>query len=277
MPMDETGTTELQMSAAEMRDAGYRTVDMLVSHLTDPAAPPLQRGAAAHMRELLGGDAPEDPTPFADVLAQLERDVLAYRARGDHPGFFAFISYCGTWPGALGDFVASAANVYASTWLESAGPSQVELEVLGWFKEWIGYPPTAAGILVSGGSAANMTALACARESLVGPMSDDLVAYVPDQGHSSVARAARISRLPTLVRCAFCPFGEGVAAPIPRRSRGAIESDRASGRRPLFVSRQRGAATSTGAIDPLPEIAAICREARAWFHVDAAYGGFRRP
>jgi len=189
--MDETGTTELQMSAAEMRDAGYRTVDMLVSHLTDPAAPPLQRGAAAHMRELLGGDAPEDPTPFADVLAQLERDVLAYRARGDHPGFFAFISYCGTWPGALGDFVASAANVYASTWLESAGPSQVELEVLGWFNEWIGYPPTAAGILVSGGSAANMTALACARESLVGPMSDDLLAYVPDQAHSSVARAAR--------------------------------------------------------------------------------------
>ena len=141
---------------------------------------------------------PRGSDPFADVLAELERDVLPYRARGDHPGFFAFISYCGTWPGALGDFVASAANVYASTWLESAGPSQVELEVLGWFKEWIGYPPTAAGILVSGGSAANMTALACARESLVGPMSDDLVAYVPDQAHSSRRPRRSGARLPAL-------------------------------------------------------------------------------
>jgi glutamate/tyrosine decarboxylase-like PLP-dependent enzyme len=269
--MDETGTTDLQMSASEMRDAGYRTVDMLVGHLTDTGAPPLQRGSAAHMRELLGGDAPEDPTPFTDVLAQLERDVLAYRARGDHPGFFAFISYCGTWPGALGDFVASAANVYASTWLESAGPSQVELEVLGWFKEWIGYPPTAEGILVSGGSAANMTALACARESRVGPMSDDLVAYVPDQAHSSVARAARILGFrPSQVR--VLPVGEGLRLD-PATLRGAIESDRASGRRPLFVSVS-GGSTSTGAIDPLPEIANVCREVGAWLHVDAAYGGF---
>jgi hypothetical protein len=203
--MDETSGSELQMSAAEMRDAGYRTVDMLVRELTDTAAPPLQRGTAPQMRELLGGAPPEDPTPFADVLAVLERDVLPYRARGDHPGFFAFISYCGTWPGALGDFIASAANIYASTWLESAGPSQVELEVLDWFKDWIGYPQTAEGILLSGGSAANMTALACARESLVGPMSDDLVAYVADQAHSSVARAARILGL--TVRLVVQPAG----------------------------------------------------------------------
>ena len=91
--MDETSTPELQMSATEMRAAGYRTVDMLVRHLTDAAAPPLQRATAAHMQELLGRTAPEDPTPLADVLDELERDVLPYRARGDHPGFFAFISY----------------------------------------------------------------------------------------------------------------------------------------------------------------------------------------
>ena len=67
--------------------------------------------------------------------------------------------------------------------------------VLDWFKEWIGYPPGAAGVLVSGGSAANLTALACAREAMLGPMRDDLVIYVCDQAHSSVARAARGSRL----------------------------------------------------------------------------------
>ncbi len=117
----------LQLTAEEMREAGYRTVDMLVRHLTDEEAPPIRRATVPEMRTLLGQAAPEHPTPFAEVLEGLERDVLPYRARGDHPGFFAFISYCGTWPGALGDFVASAANVYASSWLESAGPSQVEL------------------------------------------------------------------------------------------------------------------------------------------------------
>ena len=66
-------------------------------------------------------------------------------SRGDHPGFFAFIPFSGTWPGALGDLVASASNVYAGSWMESAGPSQVELEVLGWFKDWVGYPPEAGG------------------------------------------------------------------------------------------------------------------------------------
>ena len=126
---------ELQLTAEQMREAGYRTVDMLVRHLTDEDVPPIRRAGVGEMRDLLGQSAPEEPTRFADVLAGLERDVLPYRARGDHPGFFAFISYCGTWPGALGDFVASAANVYASSWMESAGPSQVELEVLGWFKQ----------------------------------------------------------------------------------------------------------------------------------------------
>ena len=270
-PVDDSHSSALQLTAEEMRDAGYRAVDMLVRHLTDAEAPPLRRATRGEMRDLLGAAPPEDPTPFAEVLAGIERDVLPYRARGDHPGFFAFISYCGTWPGALGDLVSSAANVYASTWLEAPGPTQVELEVLGWFKEWIGYPETAAGILVSGGSAANMTALACARESLVGPMADDLVVYMPDQAHSSVARAARVLGFrPSQVR--VLPVGDGFRLD-PGTLRGAIDSDLTAGRRPLFVSVS-GGSTNTGSIDPLPEIAEICRGAGAWLHVDAAYGGF---
>src|SRR5206468_7179736 len=97
-------------------------------------------------------------------------NVLPFGSRVYHPAFFAFIPGSGTWPGALGDFIASAANVFAGSWMESAGVTQVELEVLGWFASWLGYPATASGILVSGGSAANMTALAAARETLAGPM-----------------------------------------------------------------------------------------------------------
>ncbi len=223
------------------------------------------------MRELLGLAAPEDPTPFAEVLAGLERDVLPYRARGDHPGFFAFISYCGTWPGALGDLVSSAANVYASTWLEAPGPTQVELEVLGWFKEWIGYPTSASGILVSGGSAANMTALACAREALVGPMSDDLVAYVPDQAHSSVARAARVLGFrPSQVR--VLPVGDGLQA----RPRDAAARDRSrSGGRPPPAVRLGQRWQHEYRLDrPAARDRRVCREEGVWLHVDAAYGAF---
>jgi aromatic-L-amino-acid decarboxylase len=114
-----------------------------------------------------------------------------------------FIPSCSNWPSALGDLIASVCNFYAGSWMESAGPSQIELTVLDWFKQWIGYPPEASGLLVSGGSAANMTAVACARETLLGAMSDQVVAYVSDQAirHWPGPRASSASG-PT--RCAYC-------------------------------------------------------------------------
>src|SRR4051812_5911506 len=174
----------LGLDAATMRELGYRTVDLLVDELTDTAAPPLRRATPQEMRARLGGPPPEAPEDFGALLERLRTDVLAHMERSFHPGFFAFIPSNGTWPGALGDFVAAAMNIYTGHWMESAGPSQVELEVLDWFKTWIGYPASAAGILLGGGSAANLTALACAREARVGAMRDDLVVYVSDQAHS---------------------------------------------------------------------------------------------
>src|SRR5256885_2170345 len=122
---------------------------------------------------------------FDEALRVLFEDVLPFASRSAHPRFFAYVPFSGTWPGALGDFVASACNVYAGSWQESAGPTQLELRILDWFKEWVGYPPSAGGSLVNGGSAANLTALACAREALVGAMRDDLVVYASDQAHYS--------------------------------------------------------------------------------------------
>jgi aromatic-L-amino-acid decarboxylase len=127
------------------------------------------------MRERLDGPPPSGPQPFEQALERLGRDVLPFRSRVDHPRFLAFIPGSGTWPGAPTDLIASASNIYAGSWMESAGPSQVELEVLGWFKDWVGFPAEAAGSLTSGGSAANMTALVCAREARAGAMRDDLV------------------------------------------------------------------------------------------------------
>jgi aromatic-L-amino-acid decarboxylase len=161
--------------------------------------------------------------------------------------------------------------VYAGSWMEAAGPSQVELTVLDWCKSWLGYPDAAAGILLSGGSAANMTALACARETLLGPMNDRVVAYVSDQAHSSLARAARLLGFrPDQLR--VLPAGADLRLD-PATLADAITADLAADRLPLFVSAS-GGATNTGTVDPLEGIAAVCREHGVWLHVDAAYGGF---
>jgi glutamate/tyrosine decarboxylase-like PLP-dependent enzyme len=261
----------LSLDPETMRALGYRTVDLLVDWLGDTSAPPLRRADPEEMRARLSGPAPERPEAFDEILAGLVRDVLPFMSRSGHPGFFAFTPFNGTWPGALGDFVASACNVYAGSWMEGAGPSQVELEVLGWFKDWLGCPPEAAGSLVSGGSAANMTALACAREARAGAMSDRLVAYCSDQAHSSVARGARVLGFrPEQVR--VLP-SDAAFRLDPTALAAAIDADARAGRTPLFVAAAAGS-TNTGAVDPLPELGALCRERGVWLHVDAAYGGF---
>src|SRR4029079_18365149 len=93
-------------------------------------------------------------------LEQLRRDVLPWMSRLDHLGYFAFIPACATSPSALGDLLASALTPYVGTWMEAAGPSRLELVVLEWFKGWIGYPRGAAGVLLSGRPAGDMTAAA---------------------------------------------------------------------------------------------------------------------
>jgi glutamate/tyrosine decarboxylase-like PLP-dependent enzyme len=261
----------LALDPDAMRALGHRTVDALVDLLTDPATPCLRRATPEEMERRVAPTVPEQPRAFEELLGQLREDVFPFMSRLDHPGYFAFIPACGTFPAALGDFMASALNPYVGSWMESAGPSRLELVVLDWFKRWIGYPPEAAGVLLSGGSAANMTALACAREALLGPMTDTVVAYVSDQAHSSLARAARLLGFrPDQVR--VLPADATRRLP-PDALTSAIDADVAAGRQPLFVAAAAGT-TNTGAVDPLPALADVCRERGVWLHVDAAYGGF---
>jgi aromatic-L-amino-acid decarboxylase len=261
----------LALDAETMRELGYRAVDMLVDRLTDETIPPLRRATPQEMAARLGGPAPDEPQDWNEILRRLDEDVLPFMSKGDHPGFFAYVPFSGTWPGALGDLIASATNVYAGSWMEAAGPSQLELEVIGWFKEWLNYPQEAAGLLLSGGSAANLTALACAREAQAGAMSDDLVVYVSDQAHSSVARAARhLGFRQNQVR--VIPTNDELKMRIDLLE-SAMDADQAAGRRALFVSAN-GGATNSGAVDPLEELAELCEERDVWLHVDAAYGGF---
>ena len=262
----------LGLDPETMRRLGYQTVDMLVDRLSAVAeGPVIRRADRPEMERRLREPPPEVAQGFDEILGRLGTDVLPFASVTGHPRYFAFIPGCPTWPASLGELIASVSNIENSSWLESAGPSELELVVLDWFKEWIGYPAEAEGVLVSGGSAANMTALACAREALLGAMSERVVAYVSDQAHSSVARAARVLGFrPEQVR--VLPTDERFRM-RPDALVDAMDADLRAGLRPLFVSASAGS-TNTGAVDPLPELAEICKEKGAWLHVDGAYGGF---
>jgi aromatic-L-amino-acid/L-tryptophan decarboxylase len=265
------GGSPLGLDPERMRELGYRTVDMLVERLTGPPGPVVRAATPWELRERLASDPPEGPTPYDEILADLERDVLPYVARISHPGYLAFIPGEGTWPGALGDLIASALNVDACWWLGASGPTMLELVVLDWFRQWVGYPEGASGVLVSGGSVANLTALACAREARIGAMDERSILYLSDQTHSSLARAARVLGFrPDQVR--VIPTDRH-ARIRPDALRSAVASDRAAGLQPLCVVANAGT-TAVGAIDPLPELAGICREHAIWLHVDGAYGAF---
>jgi aromatic-L-amino-acid/L-tryptophan decarboxylase len=263
--------SRLALDSAQMRELGYRTVDMLVDRLTGPAGPVVQSAPPEELHERLMMPPPEQPAAFDEILEGLERDVLPYVARISHPGYLAFIPGEGTWPGALGDLIASALNVDTCWWLGSSGPSALELVVLDWFRQWVGYPEHAAGVLVSGGSAANLTALACAREASIGAMDERAVVYMSDQTHSSLARAARaLGFRPDQVR--VIPTDQRARMRLDAL-RSAIDSDQASGRKPLMVVANAGT-TAVGAVDPLEELSHLCRDQGVWLHVDGAYGAF---
>ncbi len=261
----------LAMDVEAMRRAGYATVDALVARLANPGADPvLRRAGPAEMRSRLAGPPPEQAGDYGAVLARVVTDVLPYASRTDHPGYFAFVPSFTTWPAALAELTAAAANPYCGAWMESAGAAQVELEVIDWFRMWLGMPAGTAGVLVTGGSAANLTALLVAREAAGGP-SDNSVVYLSDQAHSSLARTARamglrpqqVRVLPTDDRWRLGP--ETVAA--------AVHADRRAGRIPFALCASAGS-TNTGAVDPLHDLADACAAEGLWLHVDAAYGGF---
>jgi glutamate/tyrosine decarboxylase-like PLP-dependent enzyme len=259
-----------------MRRLGHRTVDIVARHLAGLRRSPVGRtGTRPDLRALLEEPAPRIGRPPLAVLRRCERDVLGHTLGAHHPRFFGFVPACASYAGVLGDLLASGFNVFAGTWLEASGPAQVEITVLDWFRGWLGMPAAAGGLMVSGGSAANLTALVTARETLFRgrPHRERgrAVIYLSEQGHSSVERAARVIDIPT-ERTRSIPTDGRFRMSLPDLA-AAIARDRRRGLRPFCVVANAGS-TNTGSIDPLPALARLCRRERLWLHVDGAYGGF---
>jgi glutamate/tyrosine decarboxylase-like PLP-dependent enzyme len=221
------------------------------------------------MEALLREPPPEAGRDFAAVLAEFDARVVAYCFRINHPRFLAFVPSSPTFLSVLGDLLCAGTNFFAGVWKEAAGAAQVELLVLDWFKEFLGYPAGASGILTGGGSEANLTALLVARERLSFEERGRAVLYLTEQRHWSIDRAARVIGLrPDQLRP--IPADEEFRLP-PDALRQAVAEDRAAGRLPWAVIANAGA-TNTGTVDPLAALAEVCQAEGLWLHADGAYG-----
>ena len=260
----------LHLSREEMRTLGYRVVDLLVDHFADGEEQGTGRSPSrSEMEDRLRETLPEEGQDPHTVLDQVEADVLPNTMRVDHPRFFGFVPGPNNFIGVLADALAAGFNVFSGTWISGAAAAQVELVVIDWLRERCGLPDTTRGLFTSGGSMANVTALAAARHAVLDDDVTDAVAYCSDQTHTSVDRALRLlgfapdqlRRLPSDDRFRLNPDAV----------RDAVASDRARGRRPFCVIANAGT-TNTGAVDPMPPLADLTEDENLWLHVDGAYG-----
>jgi len=219
---------------------------------------------------LLGQRPGAAPTTVDDALTTIQR-VLATGVDNAAPGELAYIPGSGLVTAAVADLIAGVANRY--TGLAGFTPAAVALEqgLLRWLTELFALPDTAQGLLLSGGSAANLTALVAARDTHARGGADRACVYVGQHAHASVRKAARIAGL-RAEHVRVCPSSDGLRLD-PEGVRIAIKQDVADGLVPIAVVGAAGT-TNTGAVDPLGDLAAVARDQGVWFHVDAAYGGF---
>lgn len=186
------------------------------------------------------------------------------------PGFLSYIPTGGLYTSALGSLIGAAVNRYTGGSHASPGVTAIEQSVIDWMVSLFGLPDTAGGLLLSGGSIANLTAVVTARTRL-GDRFDDGVVYTSDRAHHSVAKAARIAGIaPERVHVVAT---DAHLRLDPAALTSAIAEDARAGLRPMMVAATAGT-TDTGAIDPLRALADVAASANVWFHVDAAYGGF---
>src|SRR5947207_10025315 len=262
--------SSIALSREEMREFGYRVVDLLADHFAN-----VQQGSVgakadpAKLIPLFDADPPESGRDLTELVAQLERDVFPSNLHVDHPRFFAFVPGPNNFVSTMADALAAGFNIFNGTWLGGSAAAAVELGVIRWLSRICGFPTAAGGLFVSGGSMANLTALVAARHSLLQDRVEGATVYFSDQTHSSVERALRvIGFAPEQMR--KLRSDENFRLSI-QNARAAIGEDRAKGLRPFCIIANAGT-TNTGAVDPLPELAELASKEKLWFHIDGAFG-----
>ncbi|HEX8709112.1 MAG TPA: pyridoxal-dependent decarboxylase [Pyrinomonadaceae bacterium] len=269
------------MPPEEFRAALHRVADWVADYRAQiegrSISPDIKPGAISAR---LPSEPAEEPAPMDEILRDFQEIIMPGLVHWGHPSFLGYFGSTTTAPGILGELLAAALNVSAMTWRTSPAATELETSVLDWLRQLLGLPPEFTGVVYDTASVGVLHALAAAREGLSldargrglcgRPEVPALRVYASDQAHSSVEKAAMTLGLGERnVRRVASDASYRMEVAGLRR---AIEEDLREGLLPMAVVATVGT-TSTASVDPVEEIAALCREHSLWLHVDAAYGG----
>ena len=277
---------DFSWSAKEIRRVGHRVVDLIADYLSElPSRPVFQPVPEALADTWVSTPLPEHGEPADAVLDRFAENIAPYPFGNGHPRFYGWVNSPPAAIGVMAEALAAAMNPsvaggnHAAVW--------VERQVLEWFKELVGFPPDSMGLLVSGGSAAAVTALAVARYDACARRNWDvrkdgvqwnavrkgggrLVVYKGAEGHGCNQKAVELLGIGS-ANIRLVP-SDAVLRLRHDALEEMIRDDLAAGHIPVAVIASAGT-VNTGAIDPLAAIADVCARHDVWLHVDAAYGG----
>lgn len=276
MPIEKTLDPEDWES---MRALGHRMLDDMLDYLKTVRQHPWRHAPnkiKAHFNESL----PLDPHRPEEIYEEFLEYVLPYPMGNIHPRFWGWVGGTGTVYGAFAEFMAATMNIGGCGNLAYYSANYVEKQVIDWFKEMLGFPPSASGILTSGCSAANLIGLAVARNTKSGydlrkeginTKSSKMVLYASDEIHSSIQKAVELLGLGSNA-LRLVPINEYFQIDIKALEKIILE-DRKNGYLPFCVVGAVGT-TNTGAIDDIEALADICQRENIWLHIDGAFGAW---
>lgn len=252
------------------RDLVVRFLDGLEDRPVFPGLTPDE--VAARFDEPL----PRAGRPLAEVLDRIERDVVTASTLNVHPRFLSNVMSGGSHVGIVAGMLVAALNVNGGKWRVAPAHTDMEQRVVRWLGELVGYP-AGGGLLVSGGSSANLHGLAAARAARAGfdvrelglHAGPQLTVHTSGEAHSALQKAVDLLGLGARHLRLSPPRSDGTADVDAIAA--AVAADRAAGLRPIAVVGHAGT-VNTGAVDPLDELAALAEAEGLWFHVDGAFG-----
>ena len=255
------------------RAMGHRMLDDLFDDLERVRSRPVWQRLPDSAKKSLCVPVPRGPQSLESVYEEFRENVEPYALGNRHPKFWGWVIGGGTPVGVLGDMLASAMNTNAGGFEQSS--AYVEKQVVDWFKSVFSFPPESTGLLVTSGSAANLTGLTVGRDAILGTSVEHGIAgrqalvYTSEQVHNSVEKAMGVLGLG---RSALRKIRTNPDFSMDTgHLREQIAADRAAGATPIVVVATAGT-VATGAIDDLSTIADICAEEKLWLHVDGAFG-----
>jgi glutamate/tyrosine decarboxylase-like PLP-dependent enzyme len=273
----------IEMTPEQFRRLGYQAVDKvaaLIGSMYDRKVcteiSPNESRALINSEQTLPLEGTDSETVLNDIFELLEKNSLY----NSHPKFWGYITSSAAPIGIIGDLLAAGLNQNVGAWKLSPVATEIEAQAVRWISQLLGYPTESGGILVSGGNMANFVGFLAARASVDWDIRKDgfqnerarkLTAYVSAETHTWVQKAADLFGLGTdSIR--WIKTDTELRMKIDDL-KTQIASDRKNGYTPFLVVGTAGS-VSTGAIDPLHDIASLCKNENLWFHIDGAYGAF---